>query len=192
MQPSITHHWAVFTSSINPYYTDLCTNTDSGMHLKVLLWSRRPSCTRARRREQRLGEVWGGHCGMLRQDKQDGKVCLSAWWSDFSLRGLHGNNGSGVHRFNSSYCISFLPRTKAPAVVSKQEMCWPGILISVIFKMFVHQSTCLIFFLISGPLFHNIYHSISFLHILAWVRIRCDLTAAMVHLETNVKGFRAI
>lgn len=48
------------------------------------------------------------------------------------------------------------------------------------------------FFFISGPLFHNIYHSISFLHVLAGVRIRCDLTAAMVHVGTNVKGFRAI
>lgn len=143
-------HAAKYHGSLSSFYSFHKSLLPWSMH-KNWLWLRNAlKCAplksvswlhSARRSEQQLGKVWGRHCGMLRQDKQAGKMCLSAWSSDFSLRGLGGNNVSGIHRFNSSYCTSFLPRTKVPAVVSKHEICWPGILISASFKTFVLQST---------------------------------------------------
>lgn len=146
-QPSITDHWVVFTSSINPYYTDLLTNidSDSGMHLDVFFWSRHPRAEfrrggTSRRLEEREGESRG-----LPRPQKHGKMSLSARWSHFPLTEDYlENNMAGMHRFNSSHCTSF-SHTGLRCLQCFQSIrhvgLAPGILLWAGFKMFLHLNT---------------------------------------------------
>lgn len=123
-QPSTTDHRAVFTSSINPYYTDLLTNidSDSGMHLNVFFWSWHPGAEfRRGGTSSRLEKRERESRGLPRQEKH-GKMSLPSTWSHFPLtEDYTENNMAGTHRFNSGHRTFLFPvhRIKVSIMVSK-------------------------------------------------------------------------
>lgn len=92
-------HWVVFTSLINPYYTDFLTSidSDSGMHLNMFFWSQHHRAELLwRGRSSRLGRCEGqapGLCQLHELISPPGGLCRKG--------------SSGIPRFNSTHCPSF-------------------------------------------------------------------------------------
>lgn len=106
-----TDHWVVFTSPINPYYTDLLTNidSDSGMHLNMFFWSQ----------HHRAELCWGGVKG-----RPGG--CGSPM-SSFPLpEDYPGRAGQESPDLTALSALLLLHSTEAPTVVSEhcaQDSC---------------------------------------------------------------------
>lgn len=93
-------HWVIFSSPINPYYTDLLTNTDSdlGMHWNMFF----------RSQHHRAEFLWRGvSSGLGRCEGQARELCQLPELI-FPPRGLCRKGRSGIPRFKNAHCPSFL------------------------------------------------------------------------------------